>query len=215
MIGFIFGITILYFVKNKSKIQKTKLLKYSIFLIIIVSVFLFIGDFRASRSLSSFDNYNFLKKLIVQSTSADEAYLFNISIDYFKNKNLLLLSPLLKYFYEAIPFVNSPFGISNVLTKIYPYPGGEYILSLPIMSFGIIGIVSFPIFEYILLNFIISKRGKYFDILYLLILCCSFRLCWYGFYYIETATLYIIIFILFLGKFKKNDLIYIGGLKNE
>ena len=167
-----------------------------------------IGEIRNNKKFE-FTFENITNKLLVQSTSADEAYIFNLAITYNQTYGNLGASPYLEFCYNAVPLLNFDRGITVLLKQNYVgHPGGEYILSLPVMSFGMNGIIIFSIFEFCVLYFIIARKSLMSYIWYLFILCTAFRIVWYGISYIEMGIIYIIPLMILCSRFFKNGIIY-------
>lgn len=208
IIGLVFGLLIVYFLKNNTKINTGKIMKFGIPILIIAIAMTITGDLRNNKEFNFSVPY-ITNRLLVQSTSADEAYIYNLAIQYRDGNGNLYFKPYLSFLYNSVPLLDYNEDITSILKNTYVgHPGGEYILSMPYMSFGFLGIFIFSIIEFIILKLIIEKESLLSYVWYLFILCTSFRIVWYGISYIEMGFIYIIPFMLFLSKFFKKGFIY-------
>ena len=171
---------------HKKVFHKTTILLFSFLSIIL---FVSIGYTRQGLNFTSFSD--FLFKLLNQSTSADLAYIFDISIDYPKNFGFLLGKTYQTYLYDAIN-LSSYYNASSMLQNLYGHPGGIFLLSEPYMNFGVFGVVIYSIIENLFYMFLFSRKSKISIIYYLFYLTSVFRYCWYGIEYLETGTIYLI-----------------------
>lgn len=160
----------------------------------------FIGVMRSGSQTGS----SLIKNIVVQKTAADVAYIYNSSVDYEQNHGKLYGKTYGQYIAEIIPFTNYQDSVSNILDQNYPYPGGEYILSAPVMNFGLLGVPIMAIFEFYILNLLIKSKHKISIFMYLFLTATIFRSNWYGLGYIETGLIYIVpIFYIFGAKMTK------------
>ena len=208
VIGLVFGLLIVYYVKTNAKINIMKMMKFGIPIIIIAVALTIIGDARNNKKYEISFPY-IMNKLLVQSTSADEAFIYNLAVRYREEKGNLYIKPYVAYLYNSIPLLDYDEDITSILKSNYVgHPGGEYLLSLPYMSLGYVGIIFFAVLEYCILYAIINKKGILSYVWYLFILCTSFRIVWYGISYIEMGVIYIIPFMLLLSRFFKKGIKY-------
>ena len=160
----------------------------------------YLGEARANNT-NDITLSKVLRKVLVQNTAADVAYVYNSSIDYYMSNNLLLGKSYQEYLIETIPLLDSDIRIDKMLAENYNAPGGQFILSEPLMNFGILGIVVFAIMEMFIYYKILSKNNRYRFFLYCFLILTVFRTTWYGLVYIEKAIIYFIPIIYFITKF--------------
>ena len=198
----ILGLLFFCFVFILSRKKNIKIRTYIIGIAVIVfCVFamVYIGEMRA-RNTADISMSEILRKTLVQNTASDIGYVFNSSIDYYKNNDLLMGKTYITYIIELFPFVNSNLRVGHILGELYSTPGGEFILSEPLMNFGIIGVIVFQIIEYSIYTSILSKKSKYRFFQYSFLMMTVFRTTWYGWIYIEKAVVYFIPVIYFITK---------------
>ena len=170
----------------KKVFHKTTILLFSCLSVVL---FVSIGYTRQGSSITNFND--FLFKFLNQSTSADLAYIFNISIDYSNNFGFLLGKSYQTYLYSALN-LSSFYNATNILQNLYGYPGGIFVLSEPYMNFGFFGVVLYSVLENVFYMFLFSRKSKISIIYYLFFLTSIFRYFWYGIEYLETVVIYLI-----------------------
>ncbi|MCX8074604.1 MAG: hypothetical protein N2749_03355 [Clostridia bacterium] len=199
----IIGLTVLLFIllviTKKLEIKPIKLMKYGVVALVIFIVMIYIGDMR--NNVTEFKISDISKKVLVQSTAADIGHVFNVATNYYNNESLLLGETYVTYIVEIIPFLSSNHEISTVIYNYYPTPGGSYILSEPLINFGIIGVVIFQTFEFFIYKLILSKNSQYRRYVYFFLIISVFRTTWYGLLYIEKAMIYFIPIMYFICNF--------------
>ena len=192
-------ITVVYLLKTKTISLKS----FFILLISLMIIMVFIGTYRVGDRFSSL--YDILKDVVIQKTSADIGYIYNISIQYVQNYSYLFGKSYINYLYELIPGTTQIYDVSNILMDIYGHPGGIFVLSEPYMNFGIFGVFIYSILENQLMCIIIKSKSKISTIYYLFYIMTSFRYIWYGVRYVETATIYLIPCLYLLVKYLNNS----------
>lgn len=217
----IIGLLFFCFVYILARKKKIKLKTYIIFgIIALVCVFtmVYMGEKRAGNE-EYVNISSIIRKTLVQNTASDIGYVFNTSIDFYKNEDLLLGKSYITYIIKLLPFTDSDVRVGNILNEKYNTPGGEFILSEPLMNFGIIGVIVFQIIEYSIYTLILSKKNKYRFFLYSFLMMTVFRTCWYGWIYIEKAVVYFIpvIYIItkYLDEFEKKRISYKDEIDTE
>ncbi|MCI8362659.1 MAG: hypothetical protein HFJ41_06025 [Clostridia bacterium] len=195
IIGIIILIVILSICNIKNKISIKQIMKYGLILITVLLVLVFIGEARVNNK----SNINFIRKILIQNTASDLGYIYNVSVEYAKNEKLLKGKTYLAYVVEAIPLIPSQQRIERFLEKQYNTPGGSYLLSEPLVNFGIIGVIIFSLLEFFIINLILNMKSSYRFYVYCFIIVAIFRICWYGVIYVEIGLLYFIP-LLFLMK---------------
>lgn len=163
----------------------------------------YLGEVRAGNE-QNLTFADIIRKSLVQNTASDIGYVFNVSIDFWKNNTLLKGESYTTYIIKLIPFLDSEVRVGKILNDTYGTPGGEFILSEPLMNFGIIGIIIFQIVEFGIYTMILSKQNKYRFVLYAFLIATTFRTTWYGWIYIEKAIVYFIPIIYFATKVLDN-----------
>ena len=172
----------------------------AIIALICIFMMVYMGEKRVGNA-QNIGMENILRKTLVQNTASDIGYVFNSSIDYYKNNNLLMGKTYLTYIIELFPFLDSNVRAGHILGELYNTPGGDFILSEPLMNFGVIGVVIFQVLEYSIYTLILSKKNKYRFFLYAFLMMTVFRTTWYGWIYIEKAVVYFIPIIYFITKY--------------
>lgn len=205
MLGLISLLLLIYFAKKNIKLHIVKVIKMSAIVIILFIIMINVGYNRGGYKAD-----NILKNIFVQSTAADIAYVYNISLDYNMNNDLLYGNSYKQLIIESIPLLNYKNSIPRILEAEYVFPGGEYLLSAPVMNFGLIFVPIFTIIENFILLKIIKSKNNYLYIVYLFIVASSFRINWYGLTYIETGLLYIIPLLLFIYRNIFSSLVFEG-----
>lgn len=191
VIGFLIVLVFIYFMKNnKKKNEWIKYIKISILGMMVFAVLSFLGE---ARMGSNFSITSIVRKLVTQNTASDVGYVYDVAIKYSDDHKLLNGATYLRYLCKFIPGINTNDLIPNViLGKHYWLPGGEFLLSEPIINFGILGVIVIPNLWIFLVYILISKQTKLRYIIYLFLLVTPFRYLWYGVEFIETG---IVIFI--------------------
>ena len=163
---------------------------FYLILIIFVVTFAFLGMYRIGADINGIRDA--FKTVLIQSTAADIAYLLNISIHYVKDYGCAVGYTYINYLYELLPIGTSNFDASLILNKIYGHPGGIHLLSEPYMNFGIIGVIIYSFIECLFYSWFFRKKNKIVLFYYCFFIVSSFRYCWYGLRYIETASVYLL-----------------------
>lgn len=163
----------------------------------------FLGELRADN-IEDMTITDIARKTLVQNTAADVGYVFNTSIEYAQTNELLKGRTYLTYFIKLVPFLDSNVRAGKILNETYLTPGGEFILSEPLMNFGTIGILIFQIVEFSVYSAILSKKSRYRFFLYSFLMLTVFRTSWYGWMYIEKAVVYFIPIIYWITKILDN-----------
>lgn len=191
-LGFIIFLFIIYLSKKNIKFNFLKIIKIGVLLIPIVLVFIWIGIKRTGDEyvISIID---LIKKCVIQPTACDVVHTFNCSVEMSKENGLLYGITYLSYIYELIPGLYDPYLTENVIAKSHVTAGGTLIFNEPLINFGIIGIIIFPIvfmqFIYFLLN---KKNSKYWCGVWYVIVIMVFRISWYGLNYPITSIVWIL-----------------------
>ena len=204
IVGLLIMIVVVFLTK-KFSIKGMKLKNIAKLVIIGLSIFATMTYVGISRSGIA-DGSSLLKNLVVQKTASDVAYVYNISIDNEIERGTLNGVTYGQYLVELLPGLEYKNSVVNILKEHYPFPGGEYILSAPIMNFGIIGVPIMAIVEFTFLRWCIKSKWKITMILYLFVLATLFRTNWYGLSYIETGTVYVIPILYFIYAKVTNSL---------
>lgn len=180
--------------------------KYVILIFVIITSMVYIGERRAN--IVDMNTDRILKKVLIQNTAADLAYVYNLSIKYPEDYGYLMGKSYANYIGEIIPFIKTNNTTELIITETYYSPGGAFLLSEPYMNFGVIGVILFAVVEMLLLNVILKRESKYSFYLYVFLIAANFRISWYGLNYIVTGLLYLLPILYLLGnmldrRFKK------------
>lgn len=198
----IIGLLVLSFIYILSRRKKMKFKNYiigGIIGILVIFTMIYIGEARVNNT-QNIQITNLIKKTLVQNTASDLGYVFNSSIEYYKNEDLLLGKTYFTYIMKLIPLVGNDMSAGIVLQNMYKTPGGEFILSEPLMNFGILGIIIFQIIEFMIYTIILNKNSKYRFFVYAFLIATVFRTTWYGWLYIEKGVVYFIPIIYGISK---------------
>lgn len=197
IIGLIFFIFV-YILSRKKNIKITNYIATGIIALLCILLMVYMGERRVNNKVSIEEIF---RKTLVQNTAADIGYVFNSSIEFYKNERLLMGKTYITYLIELLPFTDSDVRAGNILNDKYGTPGGEFILSESLMNFGIIGVIIFQIIEFSIYTLILSKNSKYRFLVYAFLMMTVFRTTWYGWIYIEKAVVYFIPTIYIVTKF--------------
>lgn len=199
MMGFFAAISIYWIVNNREKITRFRVLVTSVPLFFVVLLNVFVGEYRSGVANITFSRL--ISKLVTQNTATDIAYLFNSTIDYISNGFNEYHKYYFYYLVNILPGLDRIFPVTSagsVINSVYNGPGGEHILIQPLLDFGVIGIPILSLFMLMALHFILSRKSKYFFLLYIFYIAGAFRIGWYGISYIETGTFVILPILYFL-----------------
>lgn len=198
VIGLICGIIVYFAIQKNLSINSKTILKYGIMIIGILIVLVYLGEVRVGSEISGLDNL--IQKIVNQNTASDIAYVYHSSVQYTKQYGFLHGQTYLTYLQNLIPLTDSDYRAGEIIKSIYSTPGGEFILTEPLINFGTIGVIVIPCIYLLILNKLISKPHIYRFILYLFLLCCSYRIIWYGLLYIETGVVFLIPMVYLMCK---------------
>ncbi|KGK89555.1 hypothetical protein [Clostridium sp. HMP27] len=198
IVGFCFAFISLFAIKKNLKINAKFIMRYGIMIFIIFGFLVYIGEVRAGNI--SIDLSMLLKHIVSQNTASDIGYVFHSSTKYVEDYGLLQGRSYITYIQGAIPMFDTPLRAGGIIKTLYGTPGGEYILTEPVINFGFIGVLIVTNIYMFILYKIVRKSSAYRYYLYIFLMVASFRFVWYGLSYIETAILYFIPFIYFLCR---------------
>lgn len=197
MIGFLILLLFLY-LKNH-KITISTLIKSIVVALIIFLVFSYIGERRGGADNITLGSL--FEKLFNQNTASDVGYVFNISCDYIKKYPLTHGKLLIFYLEQIIPDLAIP-SVQNCgdifLDARYAYPGGAYILTEPLLDFGVLGVLIIPNVYLGLIYMFLKNKRQYKFYVYIFLVATVLRYVWYGMEYIETALVWFIPFFYYL-----------------
>ncbi|UPS60000.1 O-antigen polysaccharide polymerase Wzy [Lactobacillus delbrueckii] len=197
MIGFLILLLFLY-LKNH-KITISTLIKSIVVALIIFLVFSYIGERRGGADNITLGSL--FEKLFKQNTASDVGYVFNISCDYIKKYPLTHGKLLIFYLEQIIPDLAIP-SVQNCgdifLGARYAYPGGAYILTEPLLDFGVLGVLIIPNVYLGLIYMFLKNKRQYKFYVYIFLGATVLRYVWYGMEYIETALVWFIPFFYYL-----------------
>lgn len=187
--GIILGLVLYLVIIKDVKFNILSIIKYLAGFIILATLFIYIGNIRINGDASIVQSFN---SIFTFSTISDISYLYNISIDFF-DKQAMLHGDITRWFLaQVVPLVNGPMSFTEILKQFYPNPGGEFILSGPLMDFGVLGIITMINIDFIVIKIILTKNNRYTFIAYLLLVFAVLRIIWYGRMYVLTAEIYFI-----------------------
>lgn len=195
----------IYILVRKKDLNLRSYIRIGCIIALVLFVMVYLGEVRASNA-KNITMADIVRKTLVQNTAADIGYVFNTSVDYYETNELLLGKSYFTYIIKLVPFLNSNIRAGKILRDTYETPGGEFILSEPLMNFGMIGVIVFQIIEFAIYSKILSKKSKYRFFLYCFLIATVFRTTWYGWIYIEKAVVYFIPIIYFTIRFLDSNI---------
>lgn len=208
IIGLIILLIIILYNQKNSKVKFKNIFMLIIIGLLILFTMNFVGEQRSGNSEISFTNL--VRKVFIQNTACDVAYVFNSAIDYIYTNDLLLGSSYKTYLIKAIPFLNFDESTDLLLQKKYNTAGGDFFLDEPLMNFGVLGVLIYPFVEVLIYYCILKKQTKYRFFLWAFLIMAVFRTTWYGLYYIEKGIIYFIPIMYFILYYIERN-----GRKNE
>lgn len=198
MIGFIILLLFLYLKNHKVTIGT--LIKSISFALVLFLAFSYVGEVRGGKGADGVTLGALFEKLVEQNTASDLGYIFNISCDYIKKYPMTYGKLLIVYLEQIIPNL-SVSGVSNcpdILSAKYAYPGGAYILTEPLLDFGVWGVLIVPNMYIGLIYMFLKNKKPYKLYVYIFLVATVLRYFWYGIEYIETALIWFIPFFYYL-----------------
>ena len=189
-------ILVLFYFMKKYRLSTKWYVAIGVALLAILLALAYIGNYRAGGTEQSI-----FMQLLVQTTASDISYLYNIGFQYIEDYGFLFGRSLLSYFTELVPGLSSHYDISSILFDAYGHPGGQFLLSEPLMNFGMVGLLLFAFAEFGAIYFVLKKCKGVGFLYYALLVASLFRYCWYGIHYIETACVFIIPILYVVTKY--------------
>lgn len=189
--------------ENKSGLLKTmfkgkrKLIIFAAIAVVLIGVYIQYSRIEIDRSLSIMD-------VVAQATAGDVVYVFNCSVDLWKNNNLLNGYSFLRYVTDLLPGqTNVAMSPAVLITDYYYTVGGGLFFVEPIMNFGIYGVVPYIVFIFFILNLLLKKPNLFTAMLWAPVVITIFRATWYcGFLAWKIAIYISPILYLFIVKLK-------------
>ena len=114
---------------------------------------------------------------------------------------LLLGKTYITYLIKAIPFLDTELRTDTILQEKYSTAGGDFFLDEPLMNFGWLGVILYPIIEMGIYLLILRKKSKYRFFVWVFLTTNTFRTTWYGLLYIEKGLIYFIPILYFILYF--------------
>lgn len=193
--GLVIGILIYVGMRNRLSISRKISLFFSGSLIFIL--LLIVGYERIEHKLPNIAEL--FENVATFSTLSDVSYLVNVSIDYaerFGHANGAILLSTIK---SAIPLitVNNSFG--DFIEQVFPNPGGEPIISGPLIDFGILGVSISASVDALLFSFIVKRKNLLFRYEFLMLLCSIPRIVWYGRSFVFTSLIFFVPIMYFIN----------------
>ncbi len=187
ILGIIILLGLLFITNVDIKTDMKRILKICFIGLCLFAMMIGIGELRDNKT-----KINIIEKILMQNTASDLGYVFNASVDMNLNKENLNGKSYIAYLVEAIPLLQSKDRIELIIQSKYNTPGGCYLLSEPLVNFGIMGVIIFELIENLILYGILSIKSDIKFFIYCYVIAASFRICWYGLIYIEMGILYFI-----------------------
>lgn len=170
---------------------------------IVISFLTWLGMTRTNVGNSKITLGGILTKIFVQSTASDVAYIFNCSVDLWKNDNLLNGSTYLSYLSRIAPFIGEFTSSEHAIQQYYYTVGGCPFFAETMMNFGIKGIFPIITMFFAVHAFILKKVTKFRAIFWIPIVIEIFRTAWYGWTGWFRLSIFIVpIIYVFITKFK-------------
>lgn len=203
LVGFYSFLLIRFCVIRDYHLNMKFFIKFGVVLFLVFTGLIYIGEARVGGTFS-FDLNAIASSFLSQGTASDVGYVFNSSIDYFKNYKLFLGETYITYIKGIIPFLDQPMRAGSIIQNLYRTAGGEFILVEPLINFGYIGVFVWTNLFVMVLGMLIKKKTVYKSLVYFFLVATSFRYIWYGLTYIETGLLYLLpvafLFVCLAGK---------------
>ena len=121
-----------------------------------------------------------LKNFIVQPTCGDVVYVYNCSVDMWRNGKLLNGYTYIDYPLQLIPVTIGNYSLAPFMIKQYHTMGGGLFFTEPMANFGMIGVFVFNFVFIYVISKIIRKRNKLRNWMFIPIVIEIFRICWYA-----------------------------------
>lgn len=193
--GLVIGILIYVGMRNRLSVSK----KISLFFggALIFILLLIVGYERIEYKLPNMAEL--FENIATFSTLSDVSYLVNVSIDYvekFGHTNGAILFSTIK---SAIPLITVDNSFGSFIEQVFPNPGGEPIISGPLIDFGILGVSISAIVDALLFSFIVKRNSLLFRYEFLVLLCSIPRIVWYGRSFVFTSLIFFVPFMYFIN----------------
>lgn len=190
--GLVFGIIIYMLVENSNRKNWRSIFRNILIFIILFLFLVLLNTIASLRNGQTVTLLEEIKGLVTTPTTADVGYLYNVSIDYVQRFGTLNGQLLKANIISAIPFT-SPLGF-DFFTKAVKYanPGGEPILAMPIMDFGVVGLFFISILDFLFFRIFVQYKNSFFKYELILILCSVPRMVWYGRSYAYSSILFFV-----------------------
>ncbi|MFR1827795.1 MAG: O-antigen polymerase [Clostridium butyricum] len=154
--------------------------KLGIVCILGVGFLIWIGITRTVEHSQNISLEYLLSRILIQSTASDVAYIFNCSVDLWKNGDLLNGYTYLSYLSELMPFGANISTSEMVIKEYYFTVGGCPFFAEIIMNFGILGIIPIITLFFSIHYFIVRKANEFKAVFWIPIVIEIFRTAWYG-----------------------------------
>lgn len=199
IIGLLIGLIIVMYHKREKKLKVKNYIALAVLIIVMLGVMNTIGEKR--MGIDSVSVGKLIEKVFVQNTASDVAYVFNSAIDYNETHMLLLGKTYITYLIKAIPFLDTELRTDTILQEEYSTAGGDFFLDEPLMNFGWLGVILYPIIEMGIYLLLLRKKSKYRFFVWVFLIMTTFRTTWYGLLYIEKGLIYFIPILYFILYF--------------
>lgn len=193
--GLVFGLIIYKLMKDNNQ-RTTKSIFRNVFIVIFIFIFLvLLNSIATIRNGQAVTLISEIKGLITTPTTSDVGYLYNVAIDYIQQFGMLKGQLLKANFISAIPFT-SPTGFNTFTEEVkYMNPGGEPILAMPIMDFGVVGIFIVSVLDFFFFRIFVQYKNVFFKYELILMLSSIPRMVWYGRSYAYSSILFFVPFM--------------------
>ena len=165
--------------KNITQILK-KNYKIILFSVVMIVFLTWLGMTRTNEHNNAIALNEIFKKVFIQSTASDVAYIFNCSVELANSGRMMEGSTYLSYLSRIIPFIGDFQNSEKAITEYYYTVGGCPYFAEAIMNFGMIGVFPIVTIFFIVHSWILRKISCYRAIFWIPIVIEIFRTAWYG-----------------------------------
>lgn len=180
---------------------------------LVVVLLTWIGMTRTIKDTGTVKFIDLFNKIFVQSTASDVAYIFNCSVDLWKNGELFDGSTYLSYLSKLIPIMPSFTTCEMAIQQYYYTVGGCPFFAEIIMNFGINGLIPIITVFFLVYSLILRKVSKFRTIFWIPVVIEIFRTAWYGWTGWFRLSIFIVpVVYIFITKF---NIVIIGSKKHK
>lgn len=177
IIGFFLCFLSLFLIHKRGKWTIQSILVFSFMIPSFLMVSAIIGESRTGNQLTS---GGFLKKILVQNTATDVAYVYNITIDYIKSHGYFYITGFFQMIHDIFHNIFGGQRFTAILDANYAFPGGNYFLTPGYSFLGYTGIVIYTSLFFLFLYGVLFFDNGFMQMVYIFLLSYIPRIVWYG-----------------------------------